>query len=176
MVSYSSSPRFPLCLFVLKQAGAGPKYYGLFNGGVNTAVTGMPTKAHRNIQVNLKPREAAREAFTDSMLGMTGTINALVRDNLAEGSSADEQLEFMQDKCAQAAELLGLHKKARQVQPRDYIAGNKRVMAQDLTAKKQQKLLEISHPKAVECSHMPVATYVLSAPSLVDHQRVNGNA
>ena len=57
------------------------------------------------------------------MLGMTWTINALVRDNLAEGSSADEQLGFMQDKCAQAADLLGLHKKARQVQPRDYIAG-----------------------------------------------------
>ena len=32
------------------------------------------------------------EAFTDSMLGMTGTINALVRDNLTDGSSADEQL------------------------------------------------------------------------------------
>ena len=62
-----------------------------------------------------------------------------MRDNLAEGSSADNQLEFMQDKCAQAAELLGLHKKARQVQPRVYIAGNKRVMAQDLTA---QKLLQ----------------------------------
>ena len=33
----------------------------------------------------------------------------------------------MQDKCAQAAELLGLHKKARQVQPKEYIVGNKRV-------------------------------------------------
>ncbi|DBA97325.1 TPA: hypothetical protein ACH3X1_015063 [Trebouxia sp. C0004] len=32
-----------------------------------------------------------------------GTINALVRDNLSEGNSTDEQLEFMQDKCAQAA-------------------------------------------------------------------------
>ena len=52
------------------------------------------------------------------MLGMTGTINALVRNNLAEGGSADEQLEFMQDKCSQAAELLGLHQKAKQVQPR----------------------------------------------------------
>ena len=97
----------------IKQMGAAPKYYGLFNGGVNTAVTSMPTKAYREIQVNLGPREAAREAFTDSMLGMTGTINSLVRDNLAEGSTADGQLAFMQDKCAQAAELLGLHKKAR---------------------------------------------------------------
>lgn len=89
---------------VIKQIGATPRYYGLFNGGVNTAVTGMPTKACREIQVNLGVREAAREAFTDSMLGMTGTINALVRDNLVEGHSADEQLEFMQDKCAQAAD------------------------------------------------------------------------
>ena len=57
--------------------------------------------------------------------GTTGTINTLVCDNLADGSSAGEQLESMQDKCAQAAELLSLHKKARQVQPREYIAGNK---------------------------------------------------
>lgn len=124
----------------------------LFNGGVNTAVTGMPIKAYRQIQVNLGPREAAREAFTDSMLGMTGTINALVRDNLAEGHSADEQLEFMQDKCAQAAELLGLHKKAKQVQPRHYIAGNKRVMCIDLAAKKQQKLLQTEQSKAIQCA------------------------
>lgn len=137
---------------VIKQMGAAPKYYGLFNGGVNTAVTGMPTKAYREIQVNLKPREAAREAFTDSMLGMTGTLNALVRDNLAEGSSADQQLEFMQDKCAQAAELLGLHKKARQVQPRGYIAGNKRVMSLDLTARKQQRLSRTEQPQAIECA------------------------
>ena len=60
----------------IKQIGATPKYYGLFNGGVDTAVAGMPTKAYREIQVNLGPREAAREAFTNSMLGMTGTISA----------------------------------------------------------------------------------------------------
>ena len=42
--------------------------------------------------------------------------------------------------------------KARQVQPRDYIAGNKRVMAQDLTARKQQKLLQTEQPKAIECA------------------------
>ena len=84
------------------------------------------------------------------MLGMTGTINALVRDNLADGSGADEQLQFMQDKCAQAAELLGLHKKARQVQPREYIAGNKRVMCIDLAAKKQKKLLQTERPKAIQ--------------------------
>ena len=136
---------------VIKQIGAAPKYYGLFNGGVNTAVTGMPTKQYREVQVNLRPKEAAREAFTDSMLGMTGTINSLVRDNLAEGSSTDQQLEFMQGKCAQAAELLGLHAKARQVQPRDYIAGNKRVMTLDLTARKQQRL-GAEQPRALECS------------------------
>ena len=97
----------------------------------------MPTKQYREVQVHLKPKEAAREAFTDSMLGMTGTINALVRDNLKDGSSADDQLLFMQDKCAQAAELLGLHTKAKQVQPREYIAGNKRSMSADLTARKR---------------------------------------
>ena len=125
---------------VIKEIGAAPKYYGLFNGSVSTAVTGMPTKAYREVQVNLKPREAAREAFTDSMLGMTGTINAQVRDNLAEGSSADEQLEFRHDKCTQAAELLGLHKKARQVQPREHIAGNKRLMSLDLGANRRLAL------------------------------------
>lgn len=50
--------------------------------------------------------EAAREAVTDSMLGMAGTVNALVRDNLANGSSADEQLEFMQDRGFQAGLLV----------------------------------------------------------------------
>ena len=135
----------------IKQIGAAPKYYGLFHGSVNTAVTGMPTKQYRNIQVHLKPKEAAREAFTDSMLGMTGTINALVRDNLTDGSSADEQLEFMQDKCAQAAELLGLHKKAKQVQPRGYIAGNKRVMSLDLAARKRLALGQ-QQPVAIECT------------------------
>lgn len=58
----------------------------------------------------------------------------------------------MQDKCAQAAELLGLHKKARQVQPRGDIAGNKRVMSLDLTARKQQKLLQVEQPKAIQCA------------------------
>ena len=52
------------------------------------------------------------------MLGMTEIIIALVRlDSLAEGSSADEHPEFMQDSCNQASELLGLCLKARQVHP-----------------------------------------------------------
>ncbi|DBA83859.1 TPA: hypothetical protein ACH3X1_006371 [Trebouxia sp. C0004] len=137
---------------VIKQIGAAPKYYGLFNGGVNTAVTEKPTKQYRQVQVSVRPREAAREAFTDSMLGMTGTISALVHDNLTDGSSADDQLEFMQDKCAQAAELLGLHKKARQVHPREYIAGNKRVMSVALTTQKQQWLLQTEQPRAIDAS------------------------
>ena len=124
----------------IKGAGAPVRYYGLMNGGVNRAVTGMPTAQYRAVQVNLRPKEAAREAFTDSMLGMTGTINCLVRDNLADGSSADAQLQFMQDQCAKAAELLGLHKKARDVQTRKYITGNKRVMSQDLAAQKCARL------------------------------------
>ncbi|KAL0036008.1 hypothetical protein WJX77_011177 [Trebouxia sp. C0004] len=131
----------------IKQIGAESKYYGLFNGGVNTAVTGIQTKQYREVQVNLRPKEAAREAFTDSLLGMTGTINALVRDNLTDGSSADEQLEFMQDKCAQAAELLGLHKKARQVQPREYIAGNKRLMSVDLTSRSSRGCCKQNSPR-----------------------------
>lgn len=100
----------------------------------------MPTSNYRAVQVNLRPKEAAREAFTDSMLGMSGTINCLVRDNLADGSTADAQLEFMQDHCAKAAELLGLHKKAKDVQSREYITGNKRVMSEDLAAQKRARL------------------------------------
>lgn len=83
------------------------------------------------------------------MLGITGTINAWVHDNPADGSSADEQLEFMQDKCAQAAELLGLQV-ARQVEPREYTAGSKQLMSIDLTARKQQRLLQTGQPKAIE--------------------------
>ena len=146
-------------MIMIKQIGAAPKYYGLFHGGVNTAVTGMPTKKYREVQINLKPKEAAREAFTDSMLGMTGTINALVRDNLTEGSSIDEQLLFMQDKCSQAAELLGQHKKARQAQPREYIAGNKRVMSVELIARKRLALEQqqpasnaVEKPRALVCA------------------------
>ncbi len=52
---------------------------------------------------------------------------------------------------AQAAELIGLHTKAKQVQPRDYIAGNKRVMTLDLTARKQQRL-QAEQPRAIECT------------------------
>ena len=70
------------------------------NGRVNRAATGMPIAKYRAVQLNLRPKEAAREAFTDSMLSMTGTINCLVRDNLADGSTADDQLQFMQDQCA----------------------------------------------------------------------------
>ena len=130
----------------IKMAGALVKYYGLMHGGVNRAVTGMPTSDYRAVQVNLRPKEAAREAFTDSMLGMTGTVNCLVRDNLADGSSADAQLQFMQDQCAKAAVLLGLHKKAKDVHAREYITGNKRVMSEDLAAQKRARLTAAAVP------------------------------
>lgn len=71
------------------------------------------------------------------MLGITSKSNASICNNLAEGNSIDTQLEFTQDKCMQAAMLMGLHAKAQQVQPRRHIAGNKRVMTQDLLAQKQ---------------------------------------
>ncbi|KAK9831029.1 hypothetical protein WJX74_000601 [Apatococcus lobatus] len=124
----------------VKEANVPPKYYGLMNGGVNQAITGMPTKVYRGVQVNLKPKEAAREAFSDSMLHMTGTINCVVRDQLAEGETMDDQLKFMREKCAAAAELLGLHKKAKEVVPREYIVGNKRVMSEALAADKRARL------------------------------------
>ena len=86
----------------IKSAGAAGNFYGLMNGGVNRAVTGMP--------------------------------------NLADGSTANAQLQFMQDQCAKAAELLGLHKKAKDVQTREYITGNKSVMSDDLAAQKRARL------------------------------------
>ena len=46
----------------------------------------------------------------------------------------------MQDQCAKATELLGLHKKAKDVQTREYITGNKRVMSEDLAAQKRARL------------------------------------
>lgn len=52
----------------------------------------------------------------------------------------------MQDKCAQA--LLCLYKKARQVQPRHDIAGNKRVVSINLTTRKQQKLLQTEQSRS----------------------------
>lgn len=126
----------------IKEAGVAPRYYGLMNGGVNQAITGMPTKDYRTVQVNLRPREAAREAFTDSMLHMSGTINCVVRDNLAEGSDVDAELAFMKDKCAQAARLLGLHEKAKVVQPREHVVGNKRVMAAALACDKRARIAQ----------------------------------
>ena len=92
---------------ISKQIGAAPKYYGLLNGGVNTSGDMHAYQAIREVQINLRPKEASRDAFTNSILGMTGTVNTLVRDNLAEGSSADEQLQFMQDKCAHSSRVGG---------------------------------------------------------------------
>ena len=111
----------------IKQMGAAPKYYGLFNGGVNTVVTGMPTKQYREVQINLRPKEATKEAFTDSMLGMTGTINALVRDNLTNGTTASSSWQ-------QAADVCRLNSNCF------------------LAARKQQKLLQTEQPQAIECA------------------------
>ncbi len=124
----------------VKEAGLASKYYGLMNGGVNHAITGMANSIYRKVQENLLPKEAAREAFTDSMLHMTGTINCVVRDQLAGGGTADDQLKFMRDNCAKAAELLGLHAKAKEKQPREYIVGNKRIMSAALAADKKARL------------------------------------
>ena len=47
----------------IKQTGANPKYYGLVNGGVNRAVTGMYTKAYRDVQVNLLTQRGCERGF-----------------------------------------------------------------------------------------------------------------
>ena len=123
----------------LKQAGARREHYGKTHGGINQAIVGMPTAAYRQIQVNLKNKEV-RNAFTESMLGMSATVNCLVRDNLNAGKTLDDQLLFVNDSCKKAAELLGLHQTALEVQPKSYIEGNKQVMAQQRTADKRARL------------------------------------
>ena len=55
-----------------------------------------------------------------------------MREILADGSTADDPLQFMQGQCAKAAELLALHKKATNVQTRECITGNKRGMSENL--------------------------------------------
>ena len=95
---------------------------------------------YMKIQTNLQKREGPREAFTDSMLGMTGTINCLVCDNVKGCSSLDDQLTFMQDKCAEDAKLFGLHEIAKVKRPKEDIVGNKRVMVQALAADKRMQL------------------------------------
>ncbi|DBA76928.1 TPA: hypothetical protein ACH3X1_009524 [Trebouxia sp. C0004] len=77
----------------MQQIDAAQKYYGLFNRGVNTAVTGVPSKQYWC-------------------------------NNLVDGSNADEQPEFMQNKCAQTAELLGLHKNTTQMSTMSITAAN----------------------------------------------------
>ena len=48
--------------------------------------------------------------------------------------------------------MLGLHEKAKQVQPRGCMAGNKRVMSRKrLALEQQQQLIQAKHPDAIEC-------------------------
>lgn len=124
----------------LKEKGAHKACYGVMNGGVNQAVAGMPTKVYRQVQVNLKPKEAAREAFTECMLGMTSLVNTKVANNLGAGKDLPSQVLFIKEQCAKAAELLGLHEEAQVVQERGHIDSNKRLMAEALTADKRARL------------------------------------
>ncbi|KAK9827066.1 hypothetical protein WJX74_005350 [Apatococcus lobatus] len=124
----------------LKEKGVHQACYGYMNGGVNQAVAGMPTKIYRQVQVNLKPKEAAREAFTECMLGMTSLVNTKVANNLGEGKTLPSQVLFIKERCAKAAELLGLHEEAKVVQERRHINSNKRLMAEALTADKRARL------------------------------------
>ena len=87
----------------------------------------MPTKAYRDVQLHLKKGE---EACTDNVLHMAGTVKCVVRYNLTGGSSADDQLEIMQSKCA-TAELLGCIRYG-DVQPHSYIIGKKRIMPAEI--------------------------------------------
>lgn len=57
----------------------------------------------------------------------------------------------MGDECTWAV-LLGLHNKARPVQPRIHIAGNKRVTSVHLTARKEQRLLYTEQPLSIRCA------------------------
>ena len=68
----------------LEAMGADKICYGVMKGGVNQAVAGMPTKTYRRVQVNLRPKEAAREAFTECM---TGLVNTKVADNQLAGKA-----------------------------------------------------------------------------------------
>lgn len=68
----------------------------------------MPAKPDRDVHLNLKTGEAARQACTIGIVQMTGTVDCLVSNN--RGFSADDELESMQSKCAKAAEFLGPHK------------------------------------------------------------------
>ena len=124
----------------LKDMGADQNCYGVMNGGVNQAVAGMPTKTYRKVQINLRPKEAAREAFTECMLGMTSLVNTKVAKNLLAGKDLRSQVAFIKDRCTQAAQLLGLHEEAAIVQERSHIASNKRLMADALAADKRAKL------------------------------------
>ena len=113
----------------LKASGA-KNSYALFNGSVNTAVTGMRTADYREVQVNLK-KGPARDAFTDGMLAMAYTCSTLAGEGIEAGETLGAQIDKMQGRFKQASQLLGLHETARVVQPLEHVERNKRRMVED---------------------------------------------
>ena len=94
----------------------GWKDYGKTHGGINQAIVGTPTAAYRQIQVNLNNKEL-RNAFTESMLGMSATVMCLVRDNLSAGKTLDDQLLFVNDGCKKAVDCLHCTKQLYRCSP-----------------------------------------------------------
>ena len=145
-----------LCVYVTSLMGALCSF-GIYSLAVLTVRSLYHTVCWNNladaVQGGACNMKAARQAFTDSMLGMTATINALVHDNLRSQMAAAQMSSW--NSCKTSAlrqQKCGLHKQARQVQPREYIAGKKRLMSVDFTARKQQRLSQTEQPKAIECS------------------------
>jgi hypothetical protein len=126
----------------LKTQGAEKEDYRVMNGTVNRAVTGMYTDKYRGIQVNLKKNEAAREAFTDGMSAMAYLANTMAKDGMQKGGSMDEQLRAVATKYYDFSKSIGLHEVAKVAQPREYIAGNKRIMEQARAETKRLKTRE----------------------------------
>ena len=121
----------------LKENGGGGSY-ALFNGAVNTAVTGMRTAVYRGVQVNLE-KGPARDAFTPGMLAMACTVSTLAAEGIEAGETRAVQIDKMQGKYADAAELLGLHDTARIVQSEEYIKKNQRRMIEARPSYKRLK-------------------------------------
>lgn len=122
----------------LKDRGAPQNSYALFNGSVNTAVTGMRTAEYREVQVNLK-KGPARDAFTDGMLAMAYTCSTLAGEGIEAGETLGAQIDKMQGRFMQASQLLGLHDTARIVQTVEHIERNKRRMIEDRPSFKRLK-------------------------------------
>ena len=125
----------------LKENGGGGSY-ALFNGGVNTAVTGMRTAVYRGVQVNLG-KGPARDAFTDGMQAMAYTFSTLAGEGIERGETLGAQIDKLQGTYADAAEMIGLHDTARIVQPKEHIEKNQRRM---IEARPSYKRLKATAP------------------------------